>query len=53
MLVRQLTSSERELKDGKPEYAVIDGSHRVVVCRETKTDIEWEVDIAKVFKINK
>lgn len=50
MRLRLLLPSEQKLHDGEPEYAVIDGNHRVSVAQEMHfDDIEWRADIFKVY----
>ncbi len=50
LLVQVLPEDERVLNDGKPEYRIIDGNHRVVTAREVmgKPDLDWVCDVVKV-----
>lgn len=50
LLVQELPEDERVLKDGLPEYRIVDGNHRVTTVREVfgKDDIDWVCDVVKV-----
>lgn len=51
LLIQELPEKERTLGDGKVEYMVIDGNHRIQVARELSPDhqhMNWVCDIVKV-----
>jgi hypothetical protein len=49
-LVQELPPNECVLNDGQAEYIVIDGNHRLTMCREMFPDceFEWLCDVVRV-----